>query len=46
MGWRIDYVLATPVLADKSSNACIYIQSRALEKTSDHTFLVTEFRYN
>ena len=43
MGWRIDYVLATPPLAEKSQNAWVDIQARALEKPSDHTFLVTEF---
>ncbi len=45
MGWRIDYVLATPVLAEKSQNAWVDVRARALEKPSDHTFLITEFLY-
>ena len=43
IGWRIDYVLATPPLAERSQNAWIDTQARALEKPSDHTFLVAEF---
>jgi len=43
MGWRIDYVLATSPLAQKSQNTWIDTGARALEKPSDHTFLVAEF---
>jgi exodeoxyribonuclease-3 len=43
IGWRIDYILATPSLAEKSRNAWIDTEARALEKPSDHTFLVAEF---
>jgi exodeoxyribonuclease-3 len=44
MGWRIDYILATPPLAEKSRKAWIDTQARMSEKPSDHTFLVAEFR--
>ena len=44
MGWRIDYILATPPLAEKSCKVWIDTQARMLEKPSDHTFLVAEFR--
>ena len=43
MGWRIDYILATAPLAEKSQNSWIDTQARALPKPSDHTFLVSEF---
>lgn len=44
MGWRIDYILATAPLAEKSINAWIDTEARLLEKPSDHTFLVAEFQ--
>ena len=43
MGWRIDYILATPSLAAKSMRAWIDTKPRLAEKPSDHTFLVAEF---
>jgi exodeoxyribonuclease-3 len=43
IGWRIDYVLGTSPLAEKSQNAWVDTRPRALEKPSDHTFLVAEF---
>lgn len=43
MGWRIDYILATPPLVGKSQKSWIDTQARALPKPSDHTFLVAEF---
>ncbi len=43
MGWRIDYILATKVLAHQSLKAWIDVEARSLEKPSDHTFLVAEF---
>lgn len=43
MGWRIDYIFATPPLAQKCKNAWIDLEARAAEKPSDHTFLVAEF---
>jgi len=44
MGWRIDYVLATPPLADKSAKAWIDTEPRTWKRPSDHTFLVAEFK--
>jgi exodeoxyribonuclease-3 len=44
MGWRIDYILATPPLAKKSFKTWIDTQARMSEKPSDHTFLVAEFQ--
>jgi len=43
MGWRIDYILATPALGQKCRNTWIDTHARGLEKPSDHTFLVAEF---
>lgn len=43
MGWRIDYILATPPLARASRNSWIDMAARTLPKPSDHTFLVAEF---
>ena len=43
MGWRIDYILATRPLAEKSALSWIDTESRLLKKPSDHTFLVAEF---
>ncbi len=44
MGWRIDYVLATPPLAKMSGDCWIDFDARTLPKPSDHTFLVAEFQ--
>ena len=44
LGWRIDYILTTPSMAEKSQNVWIDKGPRALEKSSDHTFLVAEFK--
>jgi len=43
VGWRIDYVLATNVLAEKCTNSYIDFEPRKKEKPSDHTPLVAEF---
>lgn len=43
LGWRIDYILATPPLAQTSVNVRIDRDARLLEKPSDHTFLWAEF---
>ncbi len=42
-GWRLDHVLATPRLADLATAAHIDTAPRALERPSDHTFVVAEF---
>jgi exodeoxyribonuclease-3 len=44
MGWRIDYILATPSLAKLSQTAWIDTEPRIVEKPSDHTFLIAEFK--
>jgi exodeoxyribonuclease III len=43
MGWRIDYILGTAPLAERSRSVRIDREARAMEKPSDHTFLVAEF---
>lgn len=43
LGWRIDYILASAPVAEKSRKAWIDVASRGLPKPSDHTFLVAEF---
>ncbi len=40
MGWRIDYIMGTPSLAEKSRTVWIDTHIRGLPKPSDHTFLV------
>jgi exodeoxyribonuclease-3 len=44
MGWRVDHIWATKSLAKKSTKAWIDIAPRLLQKPSDHTFIVAEFR--
>ena len=43
MGWRIDYVLASPAMAEKAVRAEIDLEPRLKPKPSDHTFLYAEF---
>ncbi|TFG37206.1 MAG: exodeoxyribonuclease III [Syntrophobacterales bacterium] len=43
LGWRVDHILATPVLAEYSLNAFIDKEPRLTEKPSDHTVMVAEF---
>lgn len=43
IGWRIDHIWATEVLAAKSTTAWIDVEARKAERPSDHTFLVAEF---
>lgn len=45
IGWRIDYILATPVLAETSIASSIDLEARLLNKPSDHTFLGVEFAF-
>jgi exodeoxyribonuclease-3 len=42
LGWRIDYILASPSVAEHSSSAWIDREARGLPKPSDHTFLTAE----
>ncbi len=43
-GWRIDFVMASRPLAEKSLGAAIDLAPRLAEKPSDHTVLMAEFR--
>ena len=43
-GWRIDYILATPPLADKSVGAAIDIVPRTRPKPSDHCPLYADLK--
>ncbi len=43
LGWRVDHILATPVLAKKSIDCSIDMKPRLAEKPSDHTILHAEF---
>jgi len=42
IGWRLDYIMMTPKLADKCMECWIDREPRGWETPSDHTFLVTE----
>jgi exodeoxyribonuclease-3 len=46
MGWRLDHIWATEVMAEKSVKSYIDIRQRLMEKPSDHTFIVSEFKLN
>ncbi len=43
IGWRIDYLLASPALADASRDSFIDMGPRLVDKPSDHTFLAADF---
>ncbi|MBI2438370.1 MAG: exodeoxyribonuclease III [Lentisphaerae bacterium] len=43
MGWRVDHILATAPLADKSLASYIDLAPRLKPQASDHTVLVAEF---
>ena len=43
VGWRLDYIMATKLLADKCTSCVVDKAPRAKEKPSDHTFLIAEF---
>ncbi len=44
LGWRLDYILASPALAAKSTDAFIDLEPRKQPKSSDHAFLAAEFK--
>jgi len=44
MGWRVDHIMATKPLAEKSTDSFIDLEPRELPKASDHTVLVAEFK--
>ncbi|MDQ5987881.1 MAG: Exodeoxyribonuclease III [Syntrophus sp. SKADARSKE-3] len=43
LGWRVDHILATPVLAERLKRCWIDMKPRLADKPSDHTVLVAEF---
>ncbi len=44
MGWRIDHILTTRTLAEKSRDSYIDLTPRLNPQASDHTVLVAEFK--
>lgn len=44
IGWRIDHIWATKVIAEKSIKSWIDISPRLLPKPSDHTPVIAEFK--
>lgn len=44
MGWRLDYIMATPKMAQQCIDCRIDKAPRGLEKPSDHTPVVAEFK--
>lgn len=43
-GWRLDYIMGTEPMSKACTNCCIDKKPRTLEKPSDHTFLIAEFK--
>jgi len=43
MGWRVDHILATRVLATRLKDCYIDLTPRLKERPSDHTAVVAEF---
>jgi exodeoxyribonuclease-3 len=43
LGWRLDHVIATKTMADKSTNCYIDKKPRTAERPSDHTPIIAEF---
>ena len=43
LGWRLDHIMATEVLAKKSTACTIDKEPRFVEKPSDHTPIIAEF---
>jgi exodeoxyribonuclease-3 len=43
LGWRVDHILATAPLAEKSTGCRIDMTPRLSEKPSDHTVMLAEF---
>jgi len=44
-GWRVDHMYATGSLAKFCTNCLIDREARGMEKPSDHTFLISEFKF-
>ncbi|NCC95766.1 MAG: exodeoxyribonuclease III [Synergistales bacterium] len=43
IGWRIDHILASPSLAERSSDSWVDREPRSWEKPSDHTAVLASF---
>jgi len=43
MGWRVDHILATKILAAKSRNCVIDLESRLAQKPSDHVIIYAQW---
>jgi exodeoxyribonuclease-3 len=43
LGWRIDHLYATPLLAEKCVSCNVDMEPRLMERPSDHTFVIAEF---
>lgn len=43
LGWRIDHILASPSLADRSSDSWVDRELRSWDKPSDHTAVLASF---
>jgi exodeoxyribonuclease-3 len=43
LGWRIDHILATQSVADKSRDCWVDLEPRMKPKPSDHTIIVADF---
>lgn len=43
IGWRIDHIYATPVVADLAIRCWIDKEPRSMQRPSDHTFVIAEF---
>jgi len=44
LGWRVDHILATSSLADQSILCSIDLEPRLVQKPSDHTVMLAEFK--
>ncbi len=44
LGWRVDHILATNILAERTDRCWIDLSPRLAEKPSDHTILIAELR--
>ncbi len=43
LGWRVDHIMATKSLADKTVDTYIDLEPRLQKRPSDHTFVAAEF---
>lgn len=45
LGWRIDHIYATSILAERCTRCWIDVEPRRLERPSDHTFVLAELEW-